>query len=374
MAPPTGPVAPAAPAMAPPTGPPLPPPHPDPAPPTPPPTAAPVAMAPPTGPAFPPAAAAEPTVPAVAPGELPPPDPATWSQHPLGPVVWGTEPPPTAPQTPDAAPAVTSGAETVATEVPGEAASPETYATAAAPPVAATETPPAGPPVAPPGEMSPTAAPYLAAPPPTGPAYPAAVSAAETGDAAETEDGEKRNSSLRVILIVGAILILAALVAFAAFVTPGFLSSAQATDEAPAVAAPATAAGLTKADEVASAPATVFRDMAAATSAEAGAQYATYTGDAVSTTVFVSPVFGGSPQSMAQAYESAGGSVGSLTTVAAGPRGGTMACGAVNKKQSVCFWTSDGVRGAADVAGMTPEAAGALAGKMRVALEPTPTA
>lgn len=209
---------------------------------------------------------------------------------------------------------------------------------------------------------------YLSAPPPAGPAYP------DPEQQEDEADGSKPRGSLKWILIGGAALIAVALAAFAAFVTPGFLSSAPETDEAPTVATPASAAGLTKANEVAAAPAKVFRDMAAATAAADGAQYATYTGDAVSATVFISPVFGGSPQSLAQAYESAGGSVGSLTTVAAGPRGGTMACGAVNKKQSVCFWTADGIRGAADVAGLQPDAAGKLVSNMRIALEPAPTA
>ena len=62
--------------------------------------------------------------------------------------------------------------------------------------------------------------------------------------------------------------------------------------------------------------------------------------------------------------------LGTLTTVPAGPRGGSMACAAVSAQQSLCFWTDEGVSGAADVTGMGRSAAAQLVANMRIALEP----
>ena len=231
-------------------------------------------------------------------------------------------------------------------------------------------------------EMAPPTGPALDFTPPSDLATPAAASESDPhADVAETTDSDDdgsakaRGGALKGILIIGGILIAAALAATALFVTPGFLTSSQSTTDRPAVVAtPATAGGLTKAAEPAQPATGVFQKVATDTSAASGSQYATYTGGDVSATVWVSPTFGGSPTSIAQAYSAAGGvPLDKAATVPAGPKGGSMQCAAASPQQTLCFWTADGVRGAADVTGLGRSAAGELVGKMRVALEPTTT-
>jgi hypothetical protein len=254
-------------------------------------------------------------------------------------------------------------------------------------------------PVAPEQELNPapvaqlpTVTDFRAMAPPTGPAldFTPPSDLATLADASESDphadiaqardsddDGSAKahGGALKWILVIGGILIAAVLAATALFVTPGFLTSSQSTTDTPAVVAtPATAGGLTKAAEPARPATGVFQKMAADTSATSGSQYATYTGGDVSATVWVSPTFGGSPVSIAQAYSAAGGvPLDQAATVPAGPKGGSMQCAAASPKQTVCFWTADGVRGAADVTGLGRSAAGELVAKMRVALEPTTT-
>lgn len=399
-------------------------------------------MAPPTIAAAPLAA-----MPAAAP--LPPPDPAQWSEHPMGPVVWGPVPPlaaapPEAPAEPAAPTPVLAAAPPIdatpdlpptapasipdpvpapnpawfQTDVdssppaPADAAGQEynwlvhptdpgdDLTALAPPPVDAPLAPLAAPLalVAPEQELnpapvaeSPTVTEFREMAPPTGPALdftppsdlttPTDASESDPADVAETTDSDDdgnektRGGALKWILIVGGILIAAALAAMALFVTPGFLTSSQSTTDTPAVVAtPATAGGLTKAAEPAQPATGVFQKMAADTSAASGSQYATYTGGDVAATVWVSPTFGGSPTSIAQAYSAAGGvPLDKAATVPAGPKGGSMQCAAASPQQTLCFWTADGVRGAADVTGLGRSAAGELVGKMRVALEPTTT-
>ena len=93
--------------------------------------------------------------------------------------------------------------------------------------------------------------------------------------------------------------------------------------------------------------------------------------NAVTSTVWVSPTASADPAAIAAAYTKSGGEkLGTLTTVPAGPRGGSMACAAVSAQQSLCFWTDEGVSGAADVTGMGRSAAAQLVANMRIALEP----
>ena len=389
-------------------------------------------MAPPTF-----AAASLAAVPAAAP--LPPPDPAQWSEHPMGPVVWGPVPPLAAappeapaepiaptpvlaaappiepmPDLPPTAPEAIPGAENPAwfqTDVeptPPTASSGQEYNWLVHPTDPGDDTPdlvsaavavPVAVPLAPEQEFEPAPAVTTPAPadpldmaPPTGPALdftppsdlatPADASESDPhADVAETTDSDDdgsakaRGGALKWILIIGGILIAAALAATALFVTPGFLTSSQSTTDTPAVVAtPATAGGLTKAAEPAQPATGVFQKVATDTSAASGSQYATYTGGDVSATVWVSPTFGGSPTSIAQAYSAAGGvPLDKAATVPAGPKGGSMQCAAASPQQTLCFWTADGVRGAADVTGLGRSAAGELVGKMRVALEPTTT-
>ncbi len=184
-------------------------------------------------------------------------------------------------------------------------------------------------------------------------------------------DQKPKRKALTWILIIGAALVAVAAAAYAAFVTPGFLSSTSTPDTPPAVATPATAGGLLKAAKAAEPAAGTFKKMAAATSASTGSQTATYANESVTATTWIAPVFGGSPDSIAKAYTAAGGAnMGELATVPAGPRGGSMSCAAVSPKEALCFWTSEGIRGAADITGLGRSAAGELAGKMRIALEP----
>ena len=278
-------------------------------------------------------------------------------------------PPPPAPApdapVPDAPVPVTAAP----VDLPVAAAVPAAFLAAAPPAGPAFDySPPAG--LAPTAATSPTEQP-VAAPVVTTDAAPSTdVTSPPATDAAQDE---KRSGAMKWILIVGGIVVALALVAFAAFVTPGFLSSSSSVDTPPTVATPTTAAGLAKSDKAQAAPTAVFKKMAAATGAS-GSKYATYANEGTSATVWVAPVFGGSPQSLAQAYASAGGQpLDAAATVPAGARGGQMQCASAGAKQTLCFWTADGVRGAADITGVSRSAAGSLAAKMRVALEQPPS-
>lgn len=381
---------------------------------------------------------------------LPPPDPAHWSEHPWGPVVWGDAAPaavavataapvalPVAPVEP-LAPPPPEGSGVNVTPEPAVSAGPEPSGSAAPadefgwlyqpddsspppvpsvepgppPPLADTEVgqnvdvmpAPVGAPIvvddappspgdvallaaapgAPAAAPSTPPAPVVPAPPTAPPqetvARPDAAGATpqspgDTGEPPLADDpqpdpaGRPRTSgALKWILIIGGLLIVVAAAAFAAFVTPGFLTSA-GPPAPPTLVTPAQAAGLTRTSKPAEPAAGTFTAVAAAEQAT-GSEMATYSGDGVVATVWVASDSAATPDSLAGAYRGAGGApVKEWVTAPAGPRGGSMKCGAVSASQSVCVWAGNGVVGASDITGSGRSEAATLTGKMRVALE-----
>ena len=407
-------------------------------------------------------------------GLLPPPDPAQWSEHPWGPVVWGadvpmngTAPAPAEPVSPTEVAAAVGVADPPPAALPPEAGPPAgeapirvdpptpiaTEGAIDAPPPATTpvaaadefgwlyqpddnvaptphtadpvapQSPPQDPPPAPPVQQASAAVPPAGAEagevavltplaaPPTGPMIPApapapapetfpvapadAVDVASTPDQvartepasadgvppmqephAESDDGAdeggRTSGAMKWILLIGGLLILLAGVAYAAFVTPGFLSSS-ATTGPPTLATPPQAAGLTKTSKAAEPATGVFTAMASAEAAT-GSQTATYSGNGVVATAWVANDAAATPDSLAGAYRASGGEpVKEWVSAPAGPRGGSMKCGAVSASHSVCVWSGDGVVGATDITGSGRSEAGTLTGQMRIALE-QPTA
>ncbi|MFN8125552.1 MAG: hypothetical protein U0R64_03465 [Candidatus Nanopelagicales bacterium] len=410
-------------------------------------------------------------------GELPPPDPAQWSEHPWGPVVWGVAAPvagavaaspvvDATPETPEpggvtvlppeqpevlevvdvsSPPATDRGTESVDPDLPvvdgpppptempveptlppGDGSPPPTEVpdefgwlyepdvpapTPAGPEDESPEPAPMGPPVGPPVALAaslaapPTGDPVLpdpgegtpldelprvaeAEPSPSpetvAPAIPDAsapvaspdvdasadddISEDVPGDDQPDPPGKRTSGAMKWILIIGGALIVLAGAAYAAFVTPGFLNST-GTPAPATLATPAQAGGLTKTGKPAEPANGVFTSMAAAEKAT-GSQIATYSGDGTVATAWVATDAVATPDSLIGAYEvSDGAPVKEWVNVPAGPRGGSMKCGAVSASQTVCVWAGDGVVGAVDVTGMGRAQSATLAGQMRLALE-----
>lgn len=242
------------------------------------------------------------------------------------------------------------------------------------PALAAVPVAPAAAPPAPEAAVpAPTPAPWQEPAVPQPPAGPeptpvAATTAEEPPATPDASSGTARSKRWLWIALAG--LVLVALAAVAAFVSPGFLKSEPAVTTAPpTIVTPATAGDLTRTARVAPVAA-AFRRTAVAAGAAETSQYATYAGSGTSATVWDSNGGSASPAHIAKAFTEAGGpKLGPLVTVPAGPRGGTMACAAVDATRSVCFWNGAGVLGGADIRGLGRSEAGSLAGQLRVALE-----
>jgi hypothetical protein len=173
----------------------------------------------------------------------------------------------------------------------------------------------------------------------------------------------------KILLAILAGLLVLALAGVLLFVTPGFLRSEPAPAAPPVVQTPATVAGLAKSEPAPGGTAVMTR-IAEAAGATATSHIATYTGNGTIATVWVANAAGGSPAVTATEFENSGGSpLEPLRNVPPGPRGGEMACAAATPARTLCFWTADSIRGAADLRGMGRAEAAALAAQMRVDLE-----
>jgi hypothetical protein len=116
-----------------------------------------------------------------------------------------------------------------------------------------------------------------------------------------------------------------------------------------------------------------MKQWATASGAAAGSQYATYADEATEATVWESPKGNADLNQAFTGYQKVAGiKAGTPAAFPPGARGGTYECAAVNANQTICFWSTEGLRGGADVTGLNRTEAAQLVARMRVGLEPAP--